>query len=106
MTCHYSTRDFFRQMPNPLLARYFSARAVLQEFDFAAIKETKINALFDAWMDLPEAARGRLESELREICDRACAVGTQAILDETEFHLDDGKLAEFRDEVLDESLRR
>ena len=23
---HYSTRDFFRQMPNRLLARYFTAR--------------------------------------------------------------------------------
>ena len=26
MTRHYSTRDFFRQMPNALLARYFQAR--------------------------------------------------------------------------------
>ena len=26
MVCHYATRDFFRQMPNPLLARYFHAR--------------------------------------------------------------------------------
>jgi len=29
----------------PLLARYFAAREVLQDFDFAAIKETKIGAL-------------------------------------------------------------
>ena len=29
MGCHYSTRDFFRQMPNRLLARYFEARGVL-----------------------------------------------------------------------------
>jgi len=61
MTRHYSTRDFFRQMPNALLARYFSARDVLQEFDFAAMKETTIDALFDAWMELPEAACVRLE---------------------------------------------
>jgi hypothetical protein len=25
---HYSTRDFFRQMPNALLARYFAARGI------------------------------------------------------------------------------
>ena len=28
MARHYATRDFFRQMPNPLLARYFHARGV------------------------------------------------------------------------------
>jgi hypothetical protein len=100
MTRHYSTRDFFRQMPNALLARYFSAREVLQEFDFEAMKESKIDALFDAWMELPEAARVRMESELREICDMACAVGTQAILDEAEFHLDDDRLANFRDRLM------
>lgn len=32
MARHYSTRDFFRQMPNVLLARYFAARAVFGEF--------------------------------------------------------------------------
>ena len=100
MTRHYSTRDFFRQMPNALLTRYFSAREVLQDFDFAAIKETRIDALFDAWMELPEAARVPLETELREICDMACAVGTQAILDEAEFQLDDGKLVELRDGLM------
>ena len=31
MARHYATRDFFRQMPNPLLARYFHARGVLGE---------------------------------------------------------------------------
>jgi hypothetical protein len=75
MTRHYSTRDFFRQMPNALLARYFSARDVLTDFDFTAIKETRIDTLFDAWMELPEAARVRLETELREICDVAWGAG-------------------------------
>ncbi|MCM8623941.1 MAG: hypothetical protein NFW16_19940 [Candidatus Accumulibacter sp.] len=41
MTSHYSTRDFFRQMPNPRLVRCFSAGELLQEFDFAAIEETQ-----------------------------------------------------------------
>jgi len=100
MARHYSTRDFFRQMPNALLARYFATHGLLTDCDFTAIKETRIDALFDAWMDLPEAARVRLETELREIWDMACAVGTQAILDEAEFHLDDDKLAEFRDGLI------
>lgn len=41
MSRHYSTREFFRQMPNALLARYFHARELFHELDFAAMKETK-----------------------------------------------------------------
>ncbi len=43
MARHYSTRDFFRQMPNPLLARYFHARGVFDDLDFAAMSETSPN---------------------------------------------------------------
>lgn len=46
MPTHYSTRDFPRQMPNAYLARYFASREVLQDFDFKAMKETKVDALF------------------------------------------------------------
>lgn len=41
MARHCSARDFFRQMPNALLARYFLARAVFAEFDFAAMSEIR-----------------------------------------------------------------
>ena len=37
MPRHYSSKDFFRQMPNALLARYFDARGLLAEMDFAAM---------------------------------------------------------------------
>ena len=39
MARHYATRDFFRQMPNPLLARYFHARGVFADLDIAAMPE-------------------------------------------------------------------
>ena len=39
MARHYATRDFFRQMPNPLLARYFHARGVFDDLDIAALPE-------------------------------------------------------------------
>ena len=39
MARHYATRDFFRQMPNHLLARYFHARGVLGDLDIAALPE-------------------------------------------------------------------
>jgi hypothetical protein len=53
---HYSTRDFFRQMPNRLLALYFEGRGVLAGLDFAAMIETRIDELFAAWLELPEGA--------------------------------------------------
>ncbi len=56
MARHYSTKNFFRQMPSVLLARYLAARDVVQDFDFTAAKETKIDCLCDAWLALPEAA--------------------------------------------------
>lgn len=89
MTRHYSTRDFFRQMPNALLARYFASRSVLQDFDFSAMRETRIEPLFEAWMAIPEAQRARIEVDLREIGDMSNEKGVKAIIDEALFHMDE-----------------
>lgn len=89
MSGHYSTRGFFRQMPNALLARYFLAHEVLHDFDFVAMKETKVEPLFTAWMAVPEAQRAKMEVELREISDMSNEKGVKAIIDESEFHLDE-----------------
>lgn len=96
MTTHYSTKGFFRNTPNALLARYFAARDVLQDFDLKAIKETKIEPLFEAWMALPEAQRASMDTELREVSEMSSDKGTKAIIDEAEFHLsEDGAHAAF-----------
>lgn len=34
MARHYTTKDFFRQMPNALLARYFHERELFTNLDF------------------------------------------------------------------------
>ena len=39
MARHYSVKDFFRQMPKALLARYFQGRGLFADMDFAAMKE-------------------------------------------------------------------
>lgn len=54
----YSTREFFRQMPNALLARYFHAHDLFHDLDFAAMRETKPDALFTAWLELPDGQAG------------------------------------------------
>jgi len=88
MARHYSTRDFFRQMPNALLCRYFAARAVFGEFDFAAMSETRHDELFAAWLALPEAQRNTMDAEFRDIFEMGCEKGCRAILDEAQWHLD------------------
>ncbi len=87
MTQHYSTKDFFRQMPNALLARYFQGREVFGELDFAAMKEGKPDALFDAWLALPDSPRNKMDAELRDVFALCCEKGFLAILDEARWQL-------------------
>ena len=82
MSSHYSTRDFFRQMPNRLLACYFEARGVLAELDFSAIKPEE---LFAAWLELPESQRKTMDADLREIHALSCEKGWCAIRDEAQW---------------------
>ena len=67
MARHYSTKDFFRQMPNVLLARYFHARGLLGDLDFSAMKEGNPDALFAAWLNLPDDQRNAMDAEFRDI---------------------------------------
>ena len=86
---HYSTRDFFRQMPNAMLGRYFEARGVLAEVDFAALKEARSETLFHAWLKLPESHRKTMDAELREIHALSCEKGWSAIRDEAQWQMRD-----------------
>lgn len=87
MARHYSTKDFFRQMPNHLLARYFQTRGVFVDLDFAAMKEAQPDALFEGWLALPENQRHEMDAEFREIFELSCEKGTRAIIDEADWHL-------------------
>ena len=82
MARHYSTRSFFCQVPNALLARYFASRGLFEDLDFAAMKETKPDALFDAWLDLPEDQRKTMDAKFQEIFELSCEKGFRAIIDE------------------------
>lgn len=87
MTRHYSTREFFRQMPNALLARYFHAHDLFGELDFTAMKEAQSDKLFTAWLELPDSKRNTMDAEFRDIFEISCESGCRAILDEAEWHL-------------------
>ena len=87
MARHYTTKDFFRQMPNALLARYFQGRGVLGDLDFAALKDTQPDDLFAAWLTSPDEKRKAMDAEFLDIFEMSCEKGFHAILDEAAWHL-------------------
>ena len=87
MARHYSTRDFFRQMPNVLLARYFQDRGLFGDLDFAAMKEVKPDELFAAWLALPDNHRNAMDAEFQDIFEMSCEKGFRAIIDEATWQM-------------------
>jgi hypothetical protein len=87
MARHYSTKDFFRQMPNALLARYFHGRGLFGNLNFAAMKEGKPDELFAAWLYLPEEQRNTMDAEFRDIFEMSCEKGFRAIIDEARWQM-------------------
>ena len=76
---HYSTMDFFRQMPNALLARYFQARGLFGDLDFSAMEETQPEELFAAWLYLPDGQRNELDAAFRDIFAARKAFGQSSM---------------------------
>jgi hypothetical protein len=87
MTGQYSTKSFFRQMPNALLARYFNERGVLGDINFSAMKEGKPDELFKAWLALPDNQHNKMDAEFRDIYEMSCEKGFRAIIDEAEWQM-------------------
>jgi len=81
MAKHYSTRDFFRQMSNGLLDRYFQGRGLFADMDFATMKEGKPDELFAAWLVLSDKQRNEMDAEFRDIFEMSCEKGFRAIID-------------------------
>lgn len=87
MARHYTIKEFFRQMPNVLLARFFQRQGLFENIDFTTMKETKPDELFEAWLILPEKNRKALDSILQEIFELSCEKGFRAIIDEAEWQM-------------------
>ncbi len=85
MARHYSSKDFFRQMPNALLGRYFSSKGLLAQLDFGAMKEGRPEPLFAAWAELPDEQRGAAEADFRDILNLSDKKGLGALIDEARF---------------------
>jgi len=88
MAQQFSSRDFFRRMPNVLLARYFQGQGLFPALDFGAMKETQPDALLAAWTSLPDERRAALEADLRAVHDLGNKKGLLAIQDAARTVLD------------------
>lgn len=86
---YYSPKNFMRNAPNALLARYFQTLGVLTDLDFSLLTETKIDPMYDAWRALPEKIRNQTEQDFQEIHELATEGGSKAILDEARWHGED-----------------
>ena len=53
-------------MPNALLSRYCQTRGLFGDLDFSAMKETQPDALFSAWLALPDVQRNDMDAEFQE----------------------------------------
>ena len=87
MARHYSTKDFFRQVPNVLLARYFEREGVLGEIDWATLNEVSPDSLFQAGLALPDDQRKGMDADFAEIFELSCEKGFRAIIDEASWHM-------------------
>ena len=89
MAGHYSTRSFFRQIPNDLLDRYFKRRGLLEDFGLGTVEKPQPEAQFAAWLELPDDDRNAMEAEFREIFEMGCEKGVGAIVDEARWRWQD-----------------
>ena len=71
MAREYQPRQFFRQVPNHLLKRYFDGKNMLSEVNFTKLTETKIEPIHEAWLQLPDDIRNDIERDFREVHDLA-----------------------------------
>lgn len=89
MTRNYSTKTFFRQTSNILLARFFHKHKLFADLDFSSMKEAKPEELFTQWLDLPASERSAFDAIFQELYELACEKGTLAIVDEAKWQMQD-----------------
>jgi len=87
MSRNYTIREFFRQMPNGLLGRYFEAKGLPHGLDIASLSEAKPEPWLTLWETVPESRRPDMEADFRDLYAMSTEKGTVAIVDELKWQL-------------------
>lgn len=86
MSNDYAPRQFLRQAKMVLLGEFFTGPRALKNVEWAGLKETEVDPVYEAWQALPEAVREEIEFQFRRVFGMATADGTRAIIEEGRFH--------------------
>jgi len=89
MPAQYSHRQFFRRVPNKLLAQYFRKKKVDLGIDFNEIGERDADRLFEAFSGLDDKQQASIEADFQDIHAMACEGGVAALNDEATYHEDE-----------------
>ena len=88
MASQYSHLQFFRRVPNELLARYFSSRDVALDLDLTKLKPTDVEPVLSAFVQLDDTRQDEMEAQFQDMHALACEGGVAALVDEAAFHGD------------------
>jgi hypothetical protein len=89
MVSQYQHRQFFRRVPNALLAGYFETRDIDLGVDFGKLKETEVEPIFQAFTVLPEERQAVMEVDFQDINALASDGGIEALRNEAAFYEDE-----------------
>lgn len=82
MSKQYTIREFFRQMPNAMLGRYFDAQGHAHGLDLTTLPEAKPEPWLAVWEKVSNASRPDMEADFRDIFSMSSEKGAAAIYDE------------------------
>lgn len=88
MAAQYSNRQFFRNMPNHYLAKFFDSRNIQIEVNLAELKENAAAEIQDALNKLSDDQKAEIEAAFQDVNALACDGGVAALIDEANFHND------------------
>ena len=93
MAAQYSHMQFFRHVPNAQLAAYFESKDIDLGINFTeerGKKKKKKEEIFQAFTALPKDQQANIEAEFQDVNAMACEGGVAALIDEADFHQDEG----------------
>jgi hypothetical protein len=82
MTGQYSTRQFFRNVSNKFLKDYFEHNNIDFDVNFSFIRDHHVDVIFNAFLELDESIRIKVESDFQLIYALSTEGGIIALTDE------------------------
>jgi hypothetical protein len=76
----YNPRTVLRQVPNVLLARFFSPHPGFSGLEWIWLKEKEIEPVYECWQRMPKAEKDAISTALRQVHALANPAGTSTLV--------------------------